>query len=160
MRDAGQIIVVARSIDDDDAVAAGQRLDGFLQRPAARGLFLGRGVIELLEAEVLGHAEVATDVAGPGAPVLDVMGEALLPGVEIDGGDRLSRLDQGDRDMHGDGGFSRSALLIADDDHTSRQCPHRTFHRHEIAPESLTTFLLLDGVIGLDSADSRNGESC
>ena len=55
---------------------------------------------------MLGHAEVAADMTRPGAPVLDVMGEAFLPGIEIDGGDRLARLDQGDRDMHGDGGFS------------------------------------------------------
>jgi hypothetical protein len=106
MRDMRQIIVVAGSVDDDDAMAAGERLDGLLERPAAGSLFIGRGIIELLEAEMLGHAEVAADMTRPGAAVLDVMGETLLPGIEIDGGDGLSRLDQGDRDVHGDGGFS------------------------------------------------------
>jgi hypothetical protein len=36
----------------------------------------------------------------PFAPVLDVTGKTLLPGVQIDGGDRVPRFNQRDRDMN------------------------------------------------------------
>ena len=36
---------------------------------------------------------------GPGAAVLDVVGEAFLAGVEVDGGDALPDLHQGDGDV-------------------------------------------------------------
>jgi hypothetical protein len=51
---------------------------------------------------------------GPGAPVLDVVGEALLAAVEIDGGDALPCLEQRHRDMHCGGRLARTALLIAE----------------------------------------------
>jgi hypothetical protein len=51
---------------------------------------------------------------GPSFPVLDVMGEAFLARVEVDRGDPLTRFQQRNRDMHRDSGFSRAALLVAE----------------------------------------------
>jgi len=42
------------------------------------------------------------------------MREALLARVEIDGGDTLAGLEQGDRDVQGRGGFSGAALFVAE----------------------------------------------
>ena len=52
----------------------------------------------------------------PGPAVLDVVGEGLLPRVEIDGRDPLSDIHQRGRDMHRGGGFSRAALFVAEHD--------------------------------------------
>ena len=57
----------------------------------------------------------------PVAAVLDVMGEASLAGIEIDGGDALAGLQQRDSDMHGRGRLSRSAFFVAKDDDMRRE---------------------------------------
>ena len=73
----------------------------------------------IFEQEMIGNFEIAAHAFGPGAPVLDVVAETLLPGVKIDGGDAETRFHQGYRDVYGDGRFTRSALFIADDNNTS-----------------------------------------
>jgi hypothetical protein len=67
---------------------------------------------------MVGDLEIASDLPGPGASVLDKMGEALLPRIEVNGGDALSRLDQRYRNMHCDRRFARSAFFIRHDDNT------------------------------------------
>ena len=76
--------------------------------------------------------EIEPRVLRPGAAVLDVMGEAFLPRVEIDRGDALARLHQRDRDMHRDRGFARPALFVAEHDDVRRSVaaryPQPTWH--------------------------------
>jgi hypothetical protein len=45
------------------------------------------------------------------------MGEALLPAVEIDGGDALTGLEQSHRNVQSGGGLARATFLIAEHDH-------------------------------------------
>ena len=71
------------------------------------------------------HLELDAGVPGPGAPILDVVGEALLPRVEIDGGDPLPDIHQGDGDVHGGGRFARAALLVAEHDDVRGRRPSR-----------------------------------
>jgi len=56
--------------------------------------------------------EIEAGAPRPGPPVVDVAGEALLPAIEIDGGDPLARLHQGDGNVQSGGGFTRTALLV------------------------------------------------
>jgi hypothetical protein len=132
MRDAAEVIVIVGGVDDDDAVPAGQRFDSFFQRSAACGLLLRCRIVELLEAEMVGDAEVAAALPCPRAPVFDMPGETSLPCVEIDGGNALTGIDQRHGGMHGDGRLARTALHIADNDHASRQRPRQTFSRHRM----------------------------
>jgi len=72
----------------------------------------------LAEPDAVMHRnfEIETGPARPRAPVTDVAGETLLAAVEVDGRDALSSLHQGNGNMQGGGGFSRSALLVAQHD--------------------------------------------
>src|SRR5258708_38904217 len=98
-----QITVVTGSIDYDHVVCTCQRIDGLGQRLASGGFILGSGIVETTETKMIGNFEVARNALGPATSVLDIMGEALLPGIEIDCGDALACLDQRNRNMHGDG---------------------------------------------------------
>ena len=77
------------------------RRDGF--RKAGK---FNRVVLLELERRALRDAKMNRDLQvearalGPGAPVIDVVGEALLARVEVDRGDPLASLQQRDRDMH------------------------------------------------------------
>src|SRR3954470_10888221 len=64
--------------------------------------------------------EVELRALAPRAAVLDIVGQALLPRVEIDGGDALAGFHQGNRDVDGERRFTRAAFFIADHDHVSR----------------------------------------
>ena len=57
---------------------------------------------------------------GPGAAVFDVMREAFLAAVEIDGRDALAGLEQRNRDVQSGGGFTRPAFFVAENNHVSR----------------------------------------
>src|SRR5471030_1287626 len=114
-----QIAVMTGGIDHNKAVALRQRIDGLAEGLACCGLILLGRIIDLrIETSMVGNFEVAANVLSPGAPVLDIMGEASLPGIEIEGGDALARLNQRHRNMHGDGRFARSALFISHNDDT------------------------------------------
>src|SRR6478752_3798261 len=65
-----------------------------------------------LNAAMHREFEVETGAARPGAPVVDVARKALLAAIEIDGGDPLARLHQGNGDVQGYGGFARPALFV------------------------------------------------
>jgi hypothetical protein len=124
---------MAGRIDDDEAIPPGRHLDGFLQRPAA-GRFFRRGrIIDGSETEMLGYLEPAVELPRPNAAVLDVTGQASLPRVQIDGGNALPRFGQRDGRVHRHRGLARSALFIADDDHTGRCPAYCILNRHGIA---------------------------
>ena len=58
----------------------------------------------------------ALEKAGEKEKVLDQAGQAPLSGIKIDRGDRLTRLDQGNRNVHRNGGLARATLFIAKND--------------------------------------------
>ena len=73
-------------------------------------------------------------------PVGDVAGETLLAAVEIDGGDALAGLHQGNSDMQGGGGFSRTALLVAQHDDMRRAgLPLTSLHQHDFNPRTISS---------------------
>jgi hypothetical protein len=71
-------------------------------------------------AEMPGNVELDAGALGPVTTVFDVMGEALLPGVEINGRNALTGLKQGDRNVHGGRRFSRTAFFVSEDDDMGR----------------------------------------
>jgi hypothetical protein len=54
---------------------------------------------------MVGQYELAAGTLGPGAPVFDVAGKTLLSQVEIDRGDALPEIQEGDGDVHGECGL-------------------------------------------------------
>jgi hypothetical protein len=121
MRQTHQIGVGTRRIDDDEiegALDRAHRLHELLEL----GIFIVGDLHRLAELDAVVHRdfEVETGAAGPRAPVGDVAGKALLAAVEIDGGDALSGLHQGNGNMQRGGGFSRPALLVAQHDDMRR----------------------------------------
>jgi hypothetical protein len=121
MRQAHQIGVGTRRIDDDEiesALDCAHRLHELLEL----GIFIVGDLHRLAELDAVMHGdfEVETGAARPRAPVGDVAGKTLLAAVEIDRGDTLSGLHQGNSDMQGGGGFSRPALLVAEHDDMRR----------------------------------------
>ena len=162
MRDVRQIIVVTEGVDDDDAVASGD-----VSRPSSPAPC---SLAACSSAEGWRNAEGfvpwctqcrdirRTSCRCPDAPVLDVTGQASLPGIEIDRWQpHWHRLDRGrSANLHGDGGFSRLRPSHCRRDHTSRQCPHRHLQSTSDRPrKSDCVFASWRYVIGLDPADSR-----
>src|SRR4029079_10412956 len=109
-----EIAVGAGRVDDDEIVRLLDRADRL-----GKARELDRLVLVELErgaardAEMHRHLELDSGMPGPAAPVLDVMGEALLARVEIDGRDPLPDIQQGYGDMHRGGRFARAAFLVA-----------------------------------------------
>src|SRR5258705_8630982 len=64
----------------------------------------------------VGNSRSTWAPAGPGAPVLDVVGEGPLPAVEIDGGQALAAFHQRHGNIYCDRGFSGAPLLVSDHD--------------------------------------------
>jgi hypothetical protein len=112
-----QVAIGAGRVDDDE-------IEGPLD--CAHGIHelleLGRFVVgdlhglAKLDAVMHGEFEIEAGTAGPGAPIADVTGETLLPAVEIDRGNPLAGLQQGDGNMQRGGGFAGTAFLIAQHD--------------------------------------------
>ena len=121
MRQPHQIGVGTRRIDDDEIEGTLDRADRFHEL-LELGVFIVGDLHRLaeLDAEMHGNFEIETGTARPGAAVADVAGETLLAAVEIDGGDALTGFHQGDSDVQGGGGFSRTALLVAQHDDVRR----------------------------------------
>lgn len=122
MNQPHQEVILAGGVDHDGVAGLRQTFDRLSQGLAACGALVGIRAVEIaVETGMRGDADVAADQLGPAAPVLDIAGEALLPGVEVDGADGLARFQQRDGDMDREGGLPRSAFFIADDDNT-RNC--------------------------------------
>ena len=132
-------------VDDDEIVGLldhGQDVD-------ETGKFDGFVVVELLgraarHAMMLGQGKGDPRPLGPGTPVIDVTGEALLPQVEVDRGDALPEIQQRDRDVHGESGLSRAPFLIAEHNDMRRGRPPATrLHQHDLPSFNSSPSLLL-----------------
>ena len=92
------------------------------------------------------HWQLQID-AGPPRPraaVFDVARETLLPAIEINRGDALAFLQQGDCNMQRRGGFTRSTLLVAQHHHMGRaRLPLTSLHQHAFRFPSLARLDLL-----------------
>src|SRR5262249_59477957 len=88
-----------------------------------------------LDAAMHRQLEVETSAPGPGLAVVDVAGETLLAAVEVEGGDPLAGFHQGDSDVQGGGGFSRTALFVAQHNDVCRTgLPLTGLHEHDSTP--------------------------
>src|SRR6266403_610407 len=115
MREPHQITVRTRGVDHDKIKGPLDRAHGVRELLEFARFVLGdlHGLAEL-DAAMHGDFEIEAGAARPGASVVDVTGETLLAAVEIDGGDALAGFHQGNGDVQGGGGFSRTALLVAE----------------------------------------------
>ncbi len=121
VREPHQIAVAARRIDHDEVVV-GLGDGDFVDEALKLGIFIlvVADAIAARDKAMRRDVEVEPVAPAPRAAVLDVMREALLPGIEIDGGDALAGLHQGNRDMDGERRFARAAFFIADHDDVGR----------------------------------------
>src|SRR5450759_592771 len=108
-----QITIMTGSIDYNKTVSLRQCINGIGECLASCGILR---IIVLTEAKMVRDLEVANTVLSPSASILNIMGEASLSRIEIDGGDALAGLHQRNCDMHCNSGFARSALFIAHND--------------------------------------------
>src|SRR6266852_7883022 len=82
--------------------------------------------------------QIEASATRPGATVVDVTGETLLATIEIDGGDTLACLQQGHGDVQGGGGFTRTALLVAQhNDMCGARLPLTRLHQHDLTPANI-----------------------
>ncbi len=94
---------MTRRIDNDEIVGVFDRVDR-----GGKIVELRRFVVRDQRAVAARHAimrrqfKIEPGMLRPGLTVFDVMGEALLARVEVDGGDPLPSLQQRDRDVHRD----------------------------------------------------------
>jgi hypothetical protein len=133
MGEAGEVVVDAGCVDNNEIVGLldhGQdidkpgKLDGLVLVE-----FLGRAA---WHAVMFRQEKRETGPFRPGAAVLNVAGETLLPQVEIDRGDALPEIQQSDRDVHGEGGLPRASLLVAKhDDVRGGLRPATRLHQHD-----------------------------
>ncbi len=72
------------------------------------------------DAIMSGHFELDMGAFSPVTAVLDVMGEAFLAGIQVDGRDALAGLQQRDGDVHRRGRFSRAAFFVTKHDDVRR----------------------------------------
>ena len=94
-----------------------------------------------LDAAMHRQLEFDTGAAGPGLAVVDVAGKTLLATVEVDCGDPLAGLHQGDGDMQGGGGFPRSALFVAQHHNVCRTgLPLTSLHEHDSTPDTSSSW--------------------
>ena len=131
MRQPRQMAVVTRRIDDDVTVIGGQGFDGVEECRACLCLVFGFWELGLLvETDMVRSRQFFAALPRPGQAVVDVMRKAALPAIEVDGGDALAQFQQGDGDMHGNGGFTRSPLFVAYDDHADARRTGWKFLNH------------------------------
>ena len=136
MRQAHQVAVGSRGIDHDEIEGPLDRAHGVHELLEFGCFVVGdlHGLAEL-DAAMDRDLEIDTGTARPGAAVADVAGEALLAAIEIDGGDALASLHQGDGNMQGGSGFTRTALLVAQHDNVRRAgLPLTGLHQHVSIP--------------------------
>jgi hypothetical protein len=125
MGEPREIAVGAGRIDDHEVVGALDRADRLRKASEFDRLVLVE--LELraaCDAEMHRHLQVDAGAPGPGPAVLDVVGEALLPGVEVDGRHPLPDGQQGNGYMHRGGRLAGAALLVTEhDDMRGRRSP-------------------------------------
>ena len=107
MGQSHQVAVVSGRIDHDEVEGPLDRTDG-IHELLKFGVFVLRDLHGLTELDGAMHRQFEIDAgaARPGTAVVDVMGKAQLPAIEIDGGDALAGLHQGNCDMQRSGRFA------------------------------------------------------
>jgi hypothetical protein len=139
MRQAHQVTVRARGIDHDEIEGALDRAHRLRELLQFGALVVGdlHGLAEL-DAAMHREFQIEAGAPRPGASIVDVTGKTLLAAIEIDGGDALARLHQGNRDVQGSGGFTRTALLVAEHDHMRRaRLTLTSLHQHFSIPADI-----------------------
>src|SRR3974377_1881169 len=123
---------MAGRINDNKTRRACQRINGIGESclPIVR-------ICVTIETNMVGNSKVAANMLCPGTSVLNVIGERLLPRIEIDSGNAVPRFHQGNRKMHGDRRFAGSAFFITHKDHLSGSHPRWPFNRHGLSFENL-----------------------
>src|SRR3974377_2294796 len=123
---------MAGRINDNKTRRACQRINGTGESclPIVR-------ICGTIETNMVGNSEVAANMLCPGTSVLDVIGEGLLPRIEIDSGNALPRFNKGNSNVNGDRRFAGSAFFIAHKDHLSGSYPRWPFNRHGLSIENL-----------------------
>jgi hypothetical protein len=117
VREPHQVAVGRRGVDDDEVVGVLDGGDGLGEvGELDRLVVLDLGTLGARNVIVRGDFQRQAGPFGPGPPVLHVVGEALLPAVEVDRGDALAGLQQSDHDMHARGRLARSPLFVAEHD--------------------------------------------
>src|SRR4051794_3482410 len=81
--------------------------------------FVGIGFVACtaIDDEMRRQLEAAPGATPPSAPVLDVMTKRPLTVIQINGGEPLTGLHKRNGDMHRDRAFSRTSLLVSNNDH-------------------------------------------
>src|SRR4051794_24245585 len=136
MRQAHQIAVRPRRIDDDEIERPLHRADGVHELQELRRFIVGDlHAVAKLDAAMHGEFEIEAGAASPSAPVTDVARKTLLAAIEVNGGDALAGLEQCNGNMQGGGGFSRTTLLIAQHKDMRRaRLPLTSLHKHVLIP--------------------------
>ena len=131
-----QVAVGRGRIDHHEIVAMLDGGNGFRKAREFRRLVLldvrARGPDDVMVGR---QRQLDARALRPGAPVLDVMREALLAAVEVDAGDALAGFHQGNDDVHRGGRLARASLLVTEHDHMrgTRQS-HRRLQQHNATP--------------------------
>ena len=121
VREAHQIAVMAGRIDHHHVVGVFDRTDRLGKViELFRLVRFHRIAFGAADDEMRRQFELDAGALGPGAAIFDVMREALLARVEVDGGDALPGLEQGDGNMQSRRGFSRAAFLVTEHDDMRR----------------------------------------
>ncbi len=121
VRETHQIAVGAGRIDDDEVERTLNGTHSRRELREFRRLVLGHHHAGAeFDTAVMRQFEIEAGAARPGSTVGDVAAETLLPAVQIDGGDTLACLQQGDGDMQAGRGLARPALLVAEHDDMRR----------------------------------------
>jgi len=72
------------------------------------------------DRELVRYLESQPGTLSPGTPVLNVVGEGLLPTVEVDCGNPLARFHERDSEVHCNRGLTRAPLFVSHHDHMRR----------------------------------------
>ena len=100
MREPHQVTVGSRRIDDDEVEGPFDGADG-IHELLELGVLVLRDLHGFAEpdAAMQRQFETETGAACPGAAIVDVTGETLLPAIQIDGGYTLAGFHQGHGNM-------------------------------------------------------------
>jgi len=131
MGKAREIAVGSRRVDHDKVVGILDRGDRLRKtRKFDRLVFVELERRPVRDAKMHRDCQAEARALGPGAPVVDVVREALLPGVEIDRRHPLADIHQRDGNVHRGGRFPRAALFIAKHDDVRGRGSPSSLHQH------------------------------
>src|SRR6516165_1590686 len=135
----------ARRIDDHKVMALLDRAYGL----SKRGEFLGFDFIETHAAaacNAIMHRDfqLHPGARSPPAAVVYIVGKTLLTRIEIDRGDPLASLQQGDGDVHSSGRLAGTTFFVPEDNNMRRErTAELRLHQHRTQPLRCHYFLNL-----------------